>query len=944
MRESIRGKLRRESIRQYCNKAWIPAPCWASSTFAGMTVKLAKSKKFMLKQHLNLKICHLLFLPAVIAELFLLIPKTRAAEILPEPPQIISRAQWGADETLRTEEPSWPVLEDGRFDPQAKVIVLHHTASATLQSDNDDSGRYTAMVRDIYRFHATSKVWYDANGAKHNGVGDICYNYLMDVNGNIYQGRVGGNGVIGAHTSGFNTGTIGVSVVGTFGGTLQGKYVDHQITLALKNSLINFVAWLAATNNIDLNQKVRFCNFKGDDCRYVYPVVGHRDLASTQCPGSSLYALIPEIRQKAADLALQYKNYLYQTPGQQAVWQLSSGVRTPFDTLAQFQQKIGAYSRLNFVPQATLSLYPLAASVIYKDGDLVRAESDSTVYWLKNQELRPILSAQVFTANNFDWSKVNVLSNLEIASFKKGSQILYPDGALVKGVADAVYLIKNGLRQHISSVTVFIKNGFIWSAILRAADNELALYPQGDDILLPNASLVKEAASPTVYYIENNSRRPISSADIFIQRKFKWSDILTLPNSELALYSLAKPLLLPDATLVKTADKSDVYIVAADKRYYVTSWQLIQDLGKKAVDIVQVSAGDLQNYVAATNVGALADWQNILTTNAQASTAAAANHAAEVSDESSLANSAVDTSPAVSASAIATSTTNQLGPNIRIGIFSLGASEDLVITGLSDFAVYKNDQVLANKKASELFTIKASDLKTTDKYRFSSSSAEPIMEIVSYEARPSWNTTLNDNQFRGVIELVYSTKSSKWWVVNELPLDQYVWGIAEITNDQAPEYLKAMTIAARSYANYHLSRGGKRAGEPYILNNTSSDQVYKGYGFEKRADKVKEAALATARKVLMFNNKPAVTAYSSDSGGTSKDACQVWGSVFCDPDYAYLRGGIKDPVATIHSATGIAASHGVGLSAVGARQMAAEGLTFDQILGKYYPGTIITDL
>ena len=906
----------------------------------------------MLKRYLK-SYC-LLFSSAVIAGLFLYLPKTKAAENLPEPPQIISRAQWGADENLRTNEPEYPILEDGRFDPQAKVIVLHHTASATLQSDNDDSGRYTGMVRDIYRFHTTSKVWYDTSGVKHNGVGDICYNYLVDINGNIYQGRVGGNGVIGAHVAGFNTGTIGVSVVGTFGGTLQGKYVDHQVTLALKNSLINFVAWLAAANNIDLNQKVRFCNFQGNDCQYVYPLVGHRDLASTQCPGSSLYALIPEIRQKAADLALQYKNYLYQIQGQQAVWQLSGGTRVPFDTLAQFQQKIGAYSRLNFVPEATLSLYPLVASIVYKDGDLVRAEGTPTVYWLKNQELRPILSAQVFLANKFDWSKVNVLSNLEIASFKKGSQILYPDGALVKGAADAVYLIKNGLRQHISSAAAFVKNGFNWASISRAADNELALYPQGEDVLLPSASLVKEAASPTVYYIENNSRRPVSSIDIFNQRKFKWFDIFVLSTEELALYPVAKPLLLPDATLIKTADKPDVYIVASDKRYWVTSWQLIQDLGQKAVDIIGVSVNDLQNYALATNVGDLTDWQNILTANAKTSATIAANHAAEVSDDSSLANNVTSTPVTVSAPAMATSTVNKFGSNIRIGIFSLASGEDLVMTGLSDFVVYKNDQIIANKKVNELFTIKASDLKITDKYRFSAASeasdghpelvSGSIMEIVSYEARPSFDISLNDNQFRGVIELIYSVKSSKWWVVNELPLDQYVWGVAEITNAQATEYLKAMTIAARSYANYHLLRGGKRAGEPYTLINTASDQVYKGYGFEKRADKVKEAALATAGKVLMYNNKPAVTAYSSDSGGTSKDSCQIWGSVFCDPDYAYLRGGVKDPVATVHTTTGIAASHGIGLCAVGARQMAAEGLTFDQILGKYYPGTIITDL
>lgn len=936
----------------------------------------------------------------VVVSLSLFSFQSQAAEVLPNPPEIISRQEWNADESWRTNEAYWPQTEDGRPDPQAKVIILHHTASANLQSDPDQSGQYAGMVRDIYRFHTKSKVWYDETGQKHSGVGDLCYNYLVDINGNIYQGRDGGNGIVGAHAAGFNTGSIGLALIGTYGGTIQGKYLDHQITLRLKNSLINLIAWLAATNDIDLNAKVRLCNYEGNNCQYVYPLLGHRDVGSTQCPGNSLYALIPEIRQEAAKLALKYKDYLYQNNGENPVYLIKKGVKKPFENLASFQQKIGAYTKLNLVAKNLTDLFPLEALIKYRDGNLVKADNAAQVYLLKDQQLRPIVSANLFQAYQFDWSKIAMLNPVELAAFKPGPKLLYPDGVLLKGSAAAVYLINKEQRRHIVSPLVFDKRGYQWSEILTVADAELNEHTVGPDFLLPSGTLAKEKDKPLVYYLEDNSRRPIPSADIFTQRQFQWQDILTLDKTELALYQEAKPLLLPNDCLIKLADKPEVYVVKQERRYWLVSWNLLKDLGLKAENIIKVAAADLANYTLGSTITNVADWQKIASVTQAATVvpvdslarqigAAASDDgssglaytppAASPADQgnnqpvtnSSAGTTTATTTPSTSdiQSATTTAASLNLGPLIRIAITSLKPDENVVMTVLSDYEVYKNDQLTATKKAQELFILTPADLarnacgcETPDVYQFipvvgtgsrvvagdrpdlSLQNSHPeILEIVSYESRPVWNPSLNDNQFRGKIELRYSAVSKKWWLINELPLEQYVWGVAEITNEQAPEYLKAMTIAARSYAYYHLSRGGKRAGEPYILNTTANDQVYRGYGFEKRADKVKEAALATAGQILFFNSQPAVTPYSSDSGGVSKDACQLWGSTFCDPVYAYLRGGVKDPAATQHTQSAIAASHGVGLSAVGARQMASEGLTYDQILGKYYPGTIISD-
>ena len=201
----------------------------------------------------------------------------------------------------------------------------------------------------------------------------------------------------------------------------------------------------------------------------------------------------------------------------------------------------------------------------------------------------------------------------------------------------------------------------------------------------------------------------------------------------------------------------------------------------------------------------------------------------------------------------------------------------------------------------------------------------------------------NDNTFRGIIEIVYSATSQKYWVVNELPIESYLKGIAEMANGELPEYAKAFMISARSYAYYYIKEGGKRAGEPYHLINTPSDQWYKGYNFELRAKDTVTGVTATHAQVATYDNKPIVAAYSSGAPGLTKNACEVWGGKYCTADYIYLNGGVDDPSGTIYKNQSCsAANHCVGLDADGARRMTALGSKAEDILKKYYPGIVLT--
>ncbi|MBI2645044.1 hypothetical protein HYW94_02620 [Candidatus Uhrbacteria bacterium] len=204
-----------------------------------------------------------------------------------------------------------------------------------------------------------------------------------------------------------------------------------------------------------------------------------------------------------------------------------------------------------------------------------------------------------------------------------------------------------------------------------------------------------------------------------------------------------------------------------------------------------------------------------------------------------------------------------------------------------------------------------------------------IFEILSFSNRPSWSSSLNDNKYRAMLEIRYTSSTDKLWIVNDLPLEQYLRGIAETSNNAPYEYQKTMTIAARTYAKYHIARSTKYADEQFTVRTTDADQVYRGYNSEIRLPKVSQAVLETRGVMVFYNNMLAITPYYSQSDGRTRSWEEVW------------AGGPKpwlvskdDPACKGLPLLG----HGVGISARGAVAMALEGKTAEEILKYYYTG------
>lgn len=208
-----------------------------------------------------------------------------------------------------------------------------------------------------------------------------------------------------------------------------------------------------------------------------------------------------------------------------------------------------------------------------------------------------------------------------------------------------------------------------------------------------------------------------------------------------------------------------------------------------------------------------------------------------------------------------------------------------------------------------------------------------ILELVNFGNRPAWNKSLNDNLFRGVLEV--QKVGGKLKVINELPLEDYLKGIAEVSNGDPKEKIKTIIILARSYAKYYRDIGVKFPGKPYHLDDDPDHtQKYAGYGLELRSPNIAAAVLETKGKIVTFQGKPVITPYFNQSDGRTRSAQEVWGWT----NAPYLKS-VPDAFCGTTELKG----HGVGLSGCGATELAKTGRTAEEIIKYYYEGVEITD-
>lgn len=208
----------------------------------------------------------------VSSELVMVVPGSSASDLsvgaaappAARAPTIYTRAQWGADESLRDQSaPTYAAVN---------AAFVHHTAG----SNSYTSAEVPSIIRGIYAFHVNGRGWRD-----------IGYNFLVDRFGRSWEGRYGGmtRAVVGAQATGMNYDSFGVSVLGNF--DVAGA------PSAAVSAVTSLVGWKAQIHEFNPSATA-LINGKRFNA-----VSGHRDANPTSCPGQYLYAQVPSIRSAA---------------------------------------------------------------------------------------------------------------------------------------------------------------------------------------------------------------------------------------------------------------------------------------------------------------------------------------------------------------------------------------------------------------------------------------------------------------------------------------------------------------------------------------------------------------------------------------------------------------------------------------------------------------------
>jgi hypothetical protein len=187
-------------------------------------------------------------------------------------PDLVSRAGWGADESIVKGVPEYA--------DDVQVVFVHHTAG----TNNYSCAQSASIVRGIEAYHVRSNRW-----------DDIGYNFLVDKCGTLFEGRKGGisRPVLGAHTLGFNARSSAIAVLGNYSGRgvpARVKQVIAQVAAykigAYGNTPAGRVAMISSGSDRYAKGSTAMLN----------RISAHRDTGRTECPGTALYAQLGSIR------------------------------------------------------------------------------------------------------------------------------------------------------------------------------------------------------------------------------------------------------------------------------------------------------------------------------------------------------------------------------------------------------------------------------------------------------------------------------------------------------------------------------------------------------------------------------------------------------------------------------------------------------------------------
>ncbi len=286
-----------------------------------------------------------------------------------------------------------------------------------------------------------------------------------------------------------------------------------------------------------------------------------------------------------------------------------------------------------------------------------------------------------------------------------------------------------------------------------------------------------------------------------------------------------------------------------------------------------------------------------------------------------------------------------LGPEISVGLWYNSKSDTFKISANRPYSIKDGNNNLITQLSGDTTT--KVEYEGDGKLKISGS-VEPTLanDKVTFEAADGDNSTIvfdvhrpNDDydNFRGKIEVNYyhgndiyngsSSEVTQIWIINILPLEQYVWGMGETRGTGDSDHVKVMTTIFRTYGMWYIENATKYKPLGFKIRSDSGSQIYGGYDWEKNHPNIRKAAEETRGMIVQYKGETALTPYCSYTDGKTRSL----------KGYSYLKS-VKDHKRGTKKGLkpGEGGNHMWGLSANGALGYAEDGKSWTWILKHYY--------
>lgn len=226
----------------------------------------------------------------------------------------------------------------------------------------------------------------------------------------------------------------------------------------------------------------------------------------------------------------------------------------------------------------------------YPNGTLLQSSGSQTVWLIQNGTKRAFKSRGALTSR-FDLNKIITVSKNDLDKYITGPSINFAQYSIVRAPSGAIFLLVDDTRRGFVSQTAFRKLGFSQEEVVNAKWEELAAYretaPLTATTSYPTGALLQDKKTGGVYWVKNGQKSPIPDR-VFLKTVFKNKKPFPIDPKELAKYQTADPVRFSDGELLKTKDLTTVYVIADGKKRPINSGTVFESLKYKWQNVITV--------------------------------------------------------------------------------------------------------------------------------------------------------------------------------------------------------------------------------------------------------------------------------------------------------------------------------------------------------------------